>query len=92
MADGADGTVAHHGGGLLQRADVAIGKVHHVDDARRRGSSGHRIGIRRIGGQRLFAQDMLARRQNRHGGGKMRGIGGDVGHRVELTPGQGLGE
>ena len=45
---------------LVQRGDVAVGEVDHVDEARRLGGLGHLEGLGVVGGQRLFAEDVLA--------------------------------
>ena len=50
-------------------------QVHHVHHAGFGGHLRHRLGMGGIGGQRLFAQDVLARRQHRNGGRVMRAVG-----------------
>ncbi len=88
MPDIADGPFANHLRGLLQGGHVAVAEVDHVHHARFGGGTGHFLRLRRICGQWLFAQHMLACGQEGQGGGVMRGVGGDVGHRIELAPGQ----
>jgi hypothetical protein len=75
MADGADGPVPHHARGLLQGGDVAVAEVDHVHHARLGGGCAISAAWAAIGGQRLFAQDMLARGQEGQGRRVMRGIG-----------------
>ncbi len=57
----------------------------------RRGGLGHFGGVVLVGGQRLFAQHMLARGQQRHGGGMVHRVGGDVRGGIEIAPGQRIG-
>jgi hypothetical protein len=51
---------------LLQLGDVAVGEVHHVDEAHLLGHLGHLHGLGIVGRQRLFAEHVLAGLERRH--------------------------
>ena len=73
---------------LLQRRNIAVTQVHHIDERGLLGGGCHFIGQREILGQRLFAQHMLLRRDDLHRRRMMHGIGRHVGDGIELSPGQ----
>ena len=86
MPHRADCPFCHHMGSRLQGGDIAVAEVDHVHHARLCRRCRHRQGIGVGGRQRLFAQHMATRCQQRHRGGEMRGIGGDIGHGIEAAP------
>ena len=92
MPNGTDAPGPHKTRRLLQGGDIAIGQVDHVHHPGPGGQIGHLGGMGGAGGQRLFAQHMLARGKDGQGGGVMGGIGGDIGHGIELAPVQCLGQ
>ena len=86
MAYGADGAFGYHAGSLFKRCDIAVAEVDHVDHAgcfRCRRHFG-REGV--VGAQRLFAQNMFSRGNQRHGSGVVHAVwrhhGGCVEFRV----------
>ncbi len=87
MAHMADLAGQHHGARLLQRRDVAVGEVHHGDEAGGLGRPGHLVRLGVIFRQRLLAHDMLARRKQRQRRRMVRPVGRHVGRRVETVPG-----
>ena len=86
MAYRADLARLHHLARLLERRDIAIGEVHHIDDAGGFRRIGHLARLAEILGQRLFAQHRLAGGNQRHGGRMVDAVGRDVGDRVEIAP------
>ncbi|MNE51446.1 hypothetical protein D3C80_1460750 [compost metagenome] len=63
MAHLADLARQHHFACRLQGGDIAIGEVDHGDEARLFGGIGHFGGLGVVFRQRLFAEDVLAGRQ-----------------------------
>ncbi len=86
MAHLTDFSGQNHFARLLQGCDIAIGQVDHIDDARLLG------GVRHFGGflvafrQRLLAEDMLARTDQRQRGRMMDGIRRHIGRGIEPAP------
>ena len=76
----------------MQGRDIAIGQVHHVDEACLLGGCCHFIGELEIFRERLFAQHMLVGGEQLHCRRVMDGIRRDVGGGIELAPGDGLVE
>ncbi len=90
MSDRAELAGEHHLAGALQRRDVAIGEIDHVDDAGPFGRLRHLQRRRIVLRQRLFAEDMFARGNQRHRRRVMDAVGRDICRRIEFTPGDRL--
>ena len=86
MAHRADRACLDQARGLHHRGHVPIAEVDHIDDAARLRQCGHlrRVGV--VGGQRLFAQHMLARLEKRQGRARVHRVGRDVRRGIEPAP------
>ncbi len=86
MAHLADLSRHHHFTRLLQRCDIAIGQVDHVDDVGLLGRIRHFSGFFIAFCKWFLAEDMLARADQRKSGRMMNGIRRDIGNRIKAAP------